>query len=198
MTPKADPATPAFWNARFRENRIPWDSGSVPPALERYLAREQNTGRVLIPGCGSAYEVRSFAEKGYEVLAIDFSEAALEKARAVLGAWHTALLYGDFFTHDFGAKPFDIIYERAFLASLPPAKWTAYAARLAELLAPGGRLIGFFVHSEERGGPPFSLKAGELPRLLGERFEKIEETAVSASVPVFEGKEHWEVWIRRN
>ena len=134
MTPKEDPATPAFWDARFHQNRMPWDAGSTPADLEYYLTGKRG-GRVLIPGCGSAYEARSFLEKGYEVVAIDFSQAAVERARAELGPWHTAVVLGDFFSHNFGARAFDIVYERAFLASLPRRMWAPYAARVAELLS---------------------------------------------------------------
>jgi SAM-dependent methyltransferase len=197
VSTREDPATPAFWDTRFREKRIPWDAGTAPPALERYLAEESGGGRVLIPGCGSAYEVRTFSEKGYEVLAIDFSIAAVERAKAELGTRHGAVVLGDFFIYDFGEKPFDIIYERAFLASLPRTMWRDYGHRVAELLRPGARLIGFFVYGEQQGGPPFCLKPGELVGLMGEKFEKIEETVVTTSVPVFSGKERWEVWIRR-
>jgi SAM-dependent methyltransferase len=197
MDAKDDPATPAFWDVRFRQKRTPWDAGSTPPDLERYLAEEHSSGRVLIPGCGAAYEVRSFSAKGCEVVAIDFSEAAVEAARAELGPWHAAIVLGDFFSHDLGAEPFDIVYERAFLASLPRRLWSHYAARVAQLLRPGGRLIGFFVYGEQQGGPPFCLKAGELAGLLGEHFEKVDEGVVTTSVPVFEGKERWEVWVRR-
>lgn len=197
MGTKEDPATPTFWDVRFREKRTPWDAGSSPPDLERYLTETRGGGRVLIPGCGSAYEVRSFSDKGYEVVAIDFSQAAVETAKAVLGPWHTAVVLGDFFTHDFGARPFDIVYERGFLASLPRKMWADYAARVAELLRPEGRLIGFFVYGEQQGGPPFCLKERELAGLLGGKFERIDEAAVTTSVPVFAGRERWEVWIRR-
>jgi len=60
--PKLDPAGPAFWDVRFRERFTPWDAGGVPAAVREFLAREPAKLRVLIPGCGSAYEARTFAE----------------------------------------------------------------------------------------------------------------------------------------
>jgi SAM-dependent methyltransferase len=197
LSSKEDPATPAFWDARFRDKRTPWDAASTPPDLERYLAQEGGDGRVLIPGCGSAYEVRAFSEKGYEVVAIDFSVAAVERAREVLGALQGAVVLGDFFSYDFGGRPFDLIYERAFLASLPRKMWPEYARRVGELLRPGGGLVGFFVYGEQLRGPPFCLQEGELAGLLGDKFEKTAEAFVTSSVPVFKGKERWEVWTRR-
>jgi SAM-dependent methyltransferase len=191
-----DPTTPAFWDERFRESFTPWDAGVTPPDLVRHLESVRGGGRVLIPGCGSAYEARSFCERGYDTIAIDFSEAAVERARALLGEWQSAVVLGDFFSYDF-AGLFDIVYERAFLASLPPRMRPDYARRVAQVLRPGGKLLGFFVHGEPQRGPPFCLKEGELRELLGENFEQTAEAAVSASIPVFEGKERWEVWARK-
>jgi hypothetical protein len=192
-----DPTTPAFWDIRFREKCTPWDAGATPRDLERFLTGETETGRVLIPGCGSAYEVRSFAEKGCDVVAIDFSQAAVDRAKQELPEWQQTVILGDFFSYDFGAKPFDLIYERAFLASLPPTMRAGYAARVAELLPPGAKLVGFFVYGDREGGPPFLLKQGELQSLLGNVFEKIAESDVVDSVPVFAGRERWEIWQRR-
>jgi SAM-dependent methyltransferase len=197
MNSAQDPASPAFWDALFRENRMPWDAGATPPELERHLAEGNGRVRVLVPGCGSAYEVRAFAEAGREVVAIDFSAAAVKRAKALLGEWRDCIIAGDFFTHDFGGKVFDVVYERAFLASLPRLRWPDYAQRLAELIRPGGQLIGFFVYGDDPGGPPFWLRAGELSRLLSGKFDRIEESAASASVPVFAGRERWEVWVRK-
>jgi len=196
MNAEEDPAAPEFWDRRFRDQRIPWDAGAAPPALENYLSRRRPGERVLIPGCGSAYEVRTFSQRGDDVVAIDFSAAAVEKARAELDELSNKVVLGDFFSYDFGTGAFDIIYERAFLASLPRKLWTSYAARVTQLLRLGGHLIGFFVYGESEGGPPFCLRADELARLLGGAFENLEDAVVTASVPVFQGKERWQVWKR--
>src|SRR5438045_9748317 len=97
MNAENDPAAPEFWNRRFRDERIPWDAGAAPLELENYLTKGRLIGRVLIPACGSAYEVRSFSQKGDDVVAIDFSAAAVEKARAEQRELGDAALLGDFF-----------------------------------------------------------------------------------------------------
>ncbi|MBI2348719.1 MAG: SAM-dependent methyltransferase, partial [Deltaproteobacteria bacterium] len=56
---------------------MPWDAGGVPHELAGYLAGAPRGGRALIPGCGAAYEAAAFHEAGYEVIAIDFSPAAV-------------------------------------------------------------------------------------------------------------------------
>ena len=194
--PRLDPAQPEFWSARYREGFTPWDAGGVPPALEAFVRDKRAPLRVLVPGCGSAYEVRVFDAAGHDVLAIDFSASALERASAILGSLSHRLRQADFFADDLGA-PFDLVYERAFLCALPRPLWTRWAARVAELLPPGGRLAGFFFASEEPRGPPFGLKRGELEGLLAQAFERVDDRAVADSIPVFAGRERWQVWRRR-
>jgi len=193
---REDAAQPEFWEKRFRENFTPWDAGRVPEALGQFLKTEPRGQRVLIPGCGSGYEVRAFAEAGFETLAIDFAPAGVERARRTLGPLAHLVRLLDFFEFDF-AQPFDLIYERAFLCALPRRVWPAYAPRGAELLRPGGRLAGFFFFDEGERGPPFGLKQGELQSLLRERFDLAADSAVGDSIPIFAGKERWQVWARR-
>jgi SAM-dependent methyltransferase len=192
--PKLDPAGPAFWDVRFREGHKPWDAGGVPAALREFLAREPAGRRVLVPGCGSSYEVRAFAAAAHDVVAIDFSPAAIEAARGVLGELGRVLVQGDFFTHPLGE--FDLVYERAFLCALPRPHWPRWAARIAEVIRPGGRLAGCFFWSDDERGPPFGLKRGELEALLSSAFDRIEDAAVADSIPVFAGRERWQIWRR--
>jgi len=199
-----DPSHPDFWDERFAAGFKPWDQGGVPPALAGFLARAQPLGRrVLIPGCGSAYEAGWLDQQGFDVTAIDYSSAAIERARSVLPAplAQRVLQLADFFA--FPARPFDWIYERAFLAALPPALWKAWAQRLPELLSEAGEMAGlFFVGDavpEPRRGPPFITTRAELDSLLGAQFECLEDQPVppGQSLPVFAGRERWLRWRRR-
>ena len=196
MSTKENPAQPQFWEKRFRESVTPWDAGGIPSALKQFLDGELRRGRVLIPGCGSGYEVRAFVEAGYEVLAVDFAEAALERARRILGPLAGRVRLADFFEFDF-ETPFDLIYERAFLCALPRHLWPRYAPRVSQLLKPEGRLAGFFYFDDGERGPPFGLKTGELEVLLGTPFVRVADAAVADSIPIFQGKERWQVWKLR-
>jgi SAM-dependent methyltransferase len=195
--PKQDASKPEFWEKRFRENFTPWDAGRVPSGLARFLEDEPRGRRVLVPGCGSGYEVRAFAEAGHEVLAVDFAPAAVERAQMVLGNLSHRVRLADFFESDLGA-PYDLVYERAFLCSLPRALRPRYAERAAELLSKDGRIVGFFYFEDGERGPPFGLKPGELEALLSGRFERTADTAVSDSIPIFAGKERWQLWKVRS
>lgn len=188
-----DSSRPDFWDTRFREGVTPWDAGGVPPRLMAWLAARKSKLNVLIPGCGTGYEAKLFAERGHDVLAIDFSDAAIEAARRKL----IQIRKADFFALDEG--PFDLVYERAFLCALPRARWPDWGRRMAELLRPGGELAGFFFLDDNQRGPPFGTSRAELNSLLGGAFERIEDADVAPadSIPVFKGKEIWQVWKRK-
>ena len=95
-----DSSRPDFWDTRFRGGVTPWDAAGVPPHLSKWI-ENRTPCRVLIPGCGSGYEVRLFAAHGHDVLAIDFSDAAVEAARKELGEPLARLVaQQDFFSFD--------------------------------------------------------------------------------------------------
>ena len=194
--PREDAAKAEFWEKRFREGFTPWDAGKIPAALEQFLKTEPRGQRALIPGCGSAYEVRAFADAGFETLAIDFAPAAVERAQRTLGPLAHLVRLADFFEFDFG-RSFDLVYERAFVCALPRRLWPRYAPRVSQLLRPDGRLAGFFYFDDGERGPPFGLKAGELETLLGDRFKRVADAEVGDSIPIFAGKERWQIWSRR-
>lgn len=209
---KLDPATPEFWNIRFKANFTPWDQRGVPQCLRDYLAARSAAStstapivprRVLIPGCGAANEVKHFIDRGWAPTAIDFSPAAVAQAGAQLGLLASHVRQADFFGGTILPGDFEVIYERAFLCALPRTMWAAWAKRVAELLSPanargeGGLLIGFFVEDDNPKGPPFGLKSGELDEMLSPAFTCIEKIVPTDSIPIFAGKESWQVWARR-
>jgi hypothetical protein len=141
--------------------------------------------------------VQAFHSAGYDVTAIDFSAAAVDQARKVLGDLSERVSVADFFTHDFGARRFDVIYERTFLCSMPPSRWPDYARRMADLLSDGGRLIGLFLYAQQHTtGPPYPLTEKEACELFQPRFQLVRTDAVTDSLPLFAGMEKWQEWLK--
>ena len=195
--PRRDPAEPGFWDLRYEARFAPWEAGRVPARLRAFVDARPRGGNALVPGCGGGPEVAFLAEGGWEVLGLDFSDAALALARERLGPHASRVRRGDFFA-PIPEAPFALVYERAFLCALPRRLWRDWGRRVAELVAPGGLLAGFFYFDDGDRGPPFALHSqAELDALLGESFERLEDVPVGDSIPVFEGKERWQVWRRR-
>ncbi len=190
-----DPTAPAFWNERFDKAFMPWDRAGVPDDLRRFVAEQPAPASVLIPGCGAGYEVAFFADAGWDVTAVDFSPAAVAAARQNLSVRADRIVEADFFTFE-PPRRSQVIYERAFLCALPPAMSEAIVARWMALLPPGGLLAGFFFFGEAGKGPPFPIAPLRLEALLSPGFLRIEDRAAVDSIPVFAGRERWQVWRR--
>ena len=187
-----DSSNPHFWDTRYRDGVTPWDAGRVPPGLTRWSTKQPRGQRVLVPGCGSGYEVQHFVDRGDDVLGIDFSEPALERARKL----SLPVRLADFFALQ--ETPFDVVYERTFLCALPRRRWPEWSAQIPKLVRAGGLLAGFFFFDDNERGPPFGITMLRLHSLLDSAFELIEDEPVPAteSVPVLAGKERWQVWKR--
>lgn len=195
--PKRDPGEPEFWDLRYAARFAPWDAGGVPAQLRRFLDAIPGPRRALVPGCGSGWEVRLLAERGWDVLGIDFSEAALAAAAGALGPHAARARRADFFA-PIAEAPFEVVYERAFLCALPRRLWREWARRAGEIVAPAGLLAGYFYFDAGERGPPFPLHGqAELDALLGAQFTCLENAPVEDSIAVFQGKERWQVWERR-
>lgn len=194
--PEQRPEHPDFWCKRFGEGVTPWDAGKVPDNFATFIAGRTPPVNTLIPGCGSAWEAAHLAAVGWPVTALDFSPAAVARAREVLGNAAVDLLCADFFTF-VPARPYDLIYERAFLCALPRKLWADWGRRVAELLPPGGLLAGYFFLCEQAKGPPFGILPAQLADLLASNFDCIKDAPVTDSIPVFAGRERWQVWRRR-
>lgn len=193
--PEQRPEHPDFWSKRFGAGTTPWDAGRVPSAFAQFIADQPAPLNTLIPGCGSAWEALHLAERGWPVTALDFSPAAVDAARRVLGDAAVNLVCDDFFTFT-PAAPFQLIYERAFLCALPRKLWADWARRIAELLPAGALLAGFFFICDQAKGPPFGILPEQLDELLTPNFVRIEDAAVDDSIPVFSGRERWQIWQR--
>lgn len=199
-----DPNYPEFWDERFQQGFTPWDRGAVPQALRDFVEHSrspvQGVQNCLIPGCGHAHELGFLSEAGWEVVAIDFSGTAVATAKSQVGQWAGRVQQADFFQF-VPALPLTLIYERAFFCALPPAMRRAVVERWATLLPVGAKLVGFFLLDDTEGaskkGPPFRTHPQEFATLMQPYFTCLEDAEVSDSLPVFEGKERWQVWQRR-
>ena len=197
-----DAAQAEFWEERYAADFTPWDLGRAPVGLAEWAAAQPPGARVLIPGCGRAYEAAVLAHAGLAVTAIDIALQAVAAARAVLGEMQgVTLRQADFFA-PLPGEPFELIYERAFACALPPRLWADWAARCAALLAPGGRLAGYFLIDEgvdpaTRRGPPFAMCRAELEALLAPHFALVEARATPDELAVLRGQ-LWMTWMRRS
>ena len=197
MGEPTDSSKPEFWDPRYASQETPWSRQEVPLNLDAFL-KSTVPGTVLIPGCGAGYVIPAFHEVGWKVTAMDFSPVAVEQARAKLGELGKRVLLADFFQHDFGGERFDLCYEQSFLCALPPRLWPDYASRIAQLLRPGGLLMGVFFFGQEPEPPPYPLDEAKDQELFGARFSLLKSVPIPDSHPFYVGGEHWMEWAVRD
>ena len=189
------PSQPEYWNTRYLKDNTPWDFGGVPADLKTFLKKKGKGAKVLIPGCGSGYEIKAFAEAGYDVTAIDFAPFAVERARRMVGpALAPRVLQADFFQHDFPSGAFDVVYERSFICSIPPELRQAYRDRMAQLLKYRGLLLGYYYYNKPivTEGPPYGFAWGTADELFSRYFLLVKDEPVNDSLPLFVGRERWQ------
>ncbi len=185
-----------YWQGRFIENDTPWELGHPSSALLEAFEYLEGQGvsvdgkRVLSPGCGRGSDAIALAERGGDVVAVDWSPVAVDDIRArsnqiphIRG--RVEVRAGDFFA--LPPIPVDFVAEHTFFCAIDPTARERYVERIATWLAPGGYLVGnFFLLCEEEAralpglsltqsgeGPPFATTAEDLRRLLGGRFEEV-------------------------
>jgi SAM-dependent methyltransferase len=169
--------TQDFWNQRFAEGNTPWDRGASNPQLRAWItAGELKPCRILVPGCGSAYEVVELALAGFEVTGLDYSDRAIARAHENIkdAGVDATLVQADAlkWTPD---RPFDAIYEQTCLCALYPDHWREYSDQLYRWLAPGGRLFALFLQllraDAAQGfvqGPPYHCDINAMRSLFPE------------------------------
>lgn len=144
-----------YWGEHWDEH---WRHAAVRPAPRphSYLALELEglvPGTALDAGCGEGAEAVWLAEQGWRVTGVDVSREALERAARLATAtgvgdrieWVPA----DLTTWRPGTS-FDLVTSHYAHPDMPP---TAFWARLAEWVAPGGTLL-VVAHRHEPSADP--------------------------------------------
>src|SRR5579872_327950 len=134
--------TKDWWNKRYLDKDTGWDIGYISTPLKEYIDQLNDKSiKILIPGCGNAYEAEYLFMQGFtNVFVIDLSPAALQNFSKRVPAFpQDHLICEDFFKHK-GA--YDLIIEQTFFCALHPSLRTAYALQMHVLLKPNGWLTG--------------------------------------------------------
>lgn len=156
--------TREFWEQRFAAGDTPWDRGASSPQLAAWISSGSlKPCRILVPGCGSGYEVADLALAGFEVTGLDYASEAIARTHQKLkdAQVDATLVQADALTWK-PDRAFDAVYEQTCLCALYPDHWCKYADQLHRWLAPGGRLCALFLQWLRPGaaegaiqGPPY-------------------------------------------
>lgn len=148
------PDAKAHWEEHYGERERVW-SGRVNAALAE-IVETQKPGTALDLGCGEGGDAMWLAERGWQVVGVDISETALQRAAEDADARGV----GDrieFQPHDlsesFPDGDFDLVSAQ-FLHSTLPLDRTRIFERAANVIRPGGVLLIV----DHGGAPPWASK----------------------------------------
>ena len=150
------------WDQHYASGHMPWDSDEPDERLvELVRSGTVQVGTAIDIGCGTGTHALWLAQQGFEVLGVDISPLAIERARGKASAVQGVTCRFetlDFLEDEPLAGSFQLAFDRGCLHVFDErAERGRFAARVAGLLAPGGlwlSLLGSTEGPAREMGPP--------------------------------------------
>jgi SAM-dependent methyltransferase len=135
--------TSTTWNQRYQQSELVWSAAANIWVQE--LTQDLPAGSALDIGAGEGRNALWLAARGWQVTAVDFSEVALQGARA-LADEHLGEHAGRLVTHEADVRtwvPRTRSYDLVLVVylHLPEQQRRAVMQAAAEAVAPGGTLL---------------------------------------------------------
>ena len=162
-------------NENSHEN-IPWARKDVNPLLQTYLdAKQECKGKALVIGCGLGDDAYALANAGFETLAIDISQTALDIAQKRFPDASITFEKQDIF--DMPSKyfeHFDFVFEAQTIQSLPREFRSKMIQAVAQSIVQKGELL-VVAHKKqsETEGPPWPLTQEEIDQFKEHNLQEL-------------------------
>jgi SAM-dependent methyltransferase len=189
-----------YSDAAHGTTTVPWAGLEPNPRLVEAVDTVHSPGRAVVVGCGFGDDAEFVASMGFATTAFDVSPTAIAEAIRRYPRSTVDYVVADLLTpRTSWAGRFDLVVEVFTLQVLTgPARRAAFA-RVAELVAPGGRLL-IIAGAREPDGDP-----GEMPwPLTRSEIEGLELHGLSIeSIVDFIDEDprgpvrRWRAWLRR-
>lgn len=181
-----------YYNKTARTFVTDTASADLTAIHQRFLNYMPQGASILDLGCGSGRDASAFIEAGYQVTAVDGSEACCRLAESLIGRPVTCLMFDQM---DY-VNQFDGIWACASLLHVPFDELPGIFARIVKALRPGGSFYASFKYGEFEGfrsGRYFTDMTEErLEKLMGKvAGTKIVETFVTGDARPGREDEKW-------
>jgi thiopurine S-methyltransferase len=208
MTFPEDPGAFELWSQRWADGQIGFHEGKPNDLLSAHIDRLEAIAaraRILVPLSGKSVDLRWLAERGHEVVGVEFvwsavhaffDEWEVEPERRTIGgkpalsARGVTLICSDILALSPEALGgFDAIYDRAALVALDPSTREAYVSACRTMRRDKGTvfLVTFAYDQSRAPGPPFSVDSATVKELFAqETIELLESRDTPASKRLLE------------
>ena len=130
------------WEDRYRNDDLPWDRPTATEHLTWAIETFDIAPRKAIDiGCGTGTNVIWLAQQGFEVVGVDISESAIQRATRKADQAGAACTFAaiDFLHDPPPGGPFALAFDRGCFHSFDsPQERGQFAKSVAAILAPGG------------------------------------------------------------
>jgi len=179
-----------YWTERYINSQTQWDTGDITTPLKEYFDQLTDKNlKILIPGCGNAYEAKYLWENGFKnVYVVDISSQPLNNfAKQNPDFPKSQLIHQNFFDLE---GQYDLIVEQTFFCALHPLERDNYAVKCKELLKPKGKLMGvLFDDPLFTDHPPYGGNKKIYEPFFKDRFKLIVFERCYNSIKPREGRE---------
>ena len=178
---KAHNKASAWFDDLYKEHEnahenIPWARLDVNPLLQTYLEEKQACkGRALVIGCGLGDDAYALANAGFDTLAIDISETALNIAQNRFPDANITFEKQDIFDMPSQySEHFDFVFEAQTIQSLPLEFRSKMIQAVARSVAPEGELL-VVAHKKQKEteGPPWPLTQEEIDQFKAHGLQEV-------------------------
>jgi len=173
-----------FWENRWVENNIGWDLGEVSRPIKEYIDQLSDKSiKILIPGCGNAYEAEYLIDNGFtNIYVVEISGSAIASFKTRCPEFPVSqIIHSNFFEIE---GQYDLILEQTFFCALDPSYRENYVERMTKLLKTDGKLIGLLFNAYFSEGPPFGGDTKLYNTIFSKVFKiEIMETAYNSTLP---------------
>ena len=177
---------PQFWEDIYLKDDAGWDLGESTPVFDK-ISDALPLGKICIIGCGRGYDAVMFAQKGFEVTAIDFAPSAISTLQSLASGAGVMIniVETDIFllTSQFSCE-FDYVIEQTCFCAINPSRREEYEQLVKTIIKPNGKLIGLWFPLDkpmDDGGPPWGTTISEVKSIFydGWKIEKEEFSELS-------------------
>jgi SAM-dependent methyltransferase len=182
-----------MFNVMYRAGTPRWDTNVTPPELVA-LAGELSPGRALDLGCGTGTNAIYLAERGWDVVGVDFVGKAIAAALGKAEAAGVTIEFrqGDVTRLESIEGPFDLAVDIGCFHGVPEDRRAAYVAGLRRLLRPGATyLLYAFKPVRVFAGLTAGLNEEDVLACFADGFESV-KVAEGTSPP-----SAWYTFVRR-
>ena len=134
----------------------PWDIGKPQPALMALIESGEVSGTVLDAGCGTGELSLALAARGFNVVGIDASPRAIEKAKTKAAEQNSSAYFqvADALNLTALGRRFDTIFDSGLFHCFSDANRARYVSSLETISHSGTKLLLMcFSEAETRPGP---------------------------------------------